>query len=77
MPLGGLLALALSVNVPLGYLRSRTRPLSWRWFLYVHVSIPLLAACRLLSGFGFRVVPLLVVSALIGQLVGGRIRPVP
>ena len=77
MPLGGLVALALSVNVPLGYLRSRARPLSWRWFLYVHISIPLIAACRLLSGFEFRVVPVLVVSALVGQLVGGRIRPVP
>lgn len=77
MPIGGLVALALSVNVPLGYLRSRTRPLSWPWFLYVHISIPLIAACRILAGFGFRVVPLLVLSAVVGQLLGGRIRALP
>jgi hypothetical protein len=74
MPLGGLVALALSVNVPLGYLRSRCRPFSWRWFVYVHLSIPLIAACRMLSGIGLWAIPLLMVSAVIGQLAGGRIR---
>jgi hypothetical protein len=74
MPLGGLVALALTVNVPLGYLRSRCRPLSWRWFVYVHLSIPLIAACRILSGIGLWAIPLLVASAVAGQLAGGRIR---
>jgi hypothetical protein len=74
MPLSALILLALSVNVPLGYLRSRSRRLSWPWFLWVHLSIPLLAACRILSHFGFIVVPWLVGAAVVGQVVGGKIR---
>jgi len=74
MPLGLLMVLALSVNVPLGYLRRRSRRLSWRWFLWVHLSIPLIAACRILSHFGFIVVPWRGGAAVVGQLGGGRIR---
>ena len=74
MPLGALIALALLANVPLGYLRSRSRRLSWRWFVWVHASIPLIAACRILSHFSLTVAPCLVGAAVAGQLVGGRIR---
>ncbi len=74
MPLSILALLAISVNLPLGYLRRRSQPLSWRWFLYVHLSIPLIAACRILSGIRFTAIPLLVLAAVAGQLLGGRIR---
>jgi hypothetical protein len=74
MPLSGLVFLALSVNVPLGYLRSGYRRLSWPWLLYLHLSIPLVATCRTFSGVGLAAVPLLVAAAVAGQLVGGRIR---
>jgi hypothetical protein len=74
MPLSTLALLALSVNLPLGYLRTRCQPLSWRWFVCVHLSIPLIAACRILSGIRFTAIPLLVLAAVAGQLLGGRIR---
>ncbi len=74
MPLSTLILLSLSVNVPLGYLRSRCRKLSWPWFVYVHLSIPLIATCRILSGIRFTAIPLLVCAAVAGQLLGARAR---
>jgi hypothetical protein len=75
MLLTRLIVLALAVNVPLGYLRRRSHRFSWRWFLWVHLSIPLVAVCRILSGFGWKAIPWLVAAAVAGQLVGGRIGP--
>ena len=75
MPLYSLIALALSVNVPLGYLRSRARRFSASWFVWVHLSIPLLATCRVLSGFGWVIAPVLVGAAVAGQVLGGKLRP--
>ncbi len=74
MGLGLLALLALSVNVPLGYLRRRARRYSWQWFVWIHLSIPLIATCRILSGFGWAVVPWLILAAVTGQVVGGMVR---
>ncbi len=74
MGLGALALLALSVNVPLGYLRRRARRYSWQWFVWLHLSIPLIATCRILSGLGWVVVPWLILAAVTGQVVGGMVR---
>jgi hypothetical protein len=74
MPLSLLMLLSLCVNLPLGYLRSGCRKLSWPWFAYIHLSIPLIATCRLLSDIRFAAVPLLVLAGLAGQLLGARVR---
>jgi len=73
MGLGALALLALAVNVPLGYLRRRARRYSWQWFVWIHLSIPLLATCRILSGFGWVVVPRLILATVARQ-VEGRVR---
>lgn len=75
MTLIALISLALLVNLPLGYLRSRSRRFSGQWFLWVHLSLPLIVTCRLLLGFGFAIVPLLLLAAITGQLLGGKIKP--
>ena len=74
MPLSVLALLALAVNLPLGYLRSRCRRLSVPWFVYLHLSIPLIATCRILSDIRFTAVPLLAGAAVAGQLLGARVR---
>ena len=72
LPLIGLAA--LSVNVPLGYLREGARKYSASWFLYIHLSIPLIAFLRIRGHLSPWFIPLFVVCAVAGQLIGGRIR---
>ncbi|HTZ19135.1 MAG TPA: hypothetical protein VMB78_11935 [Dissulfurispiraceae bacterium] len=67
-----IMSLALLLNIPLGYLRSRSRKFSAKWFIYVHISIPLIIAARLLSHTDYRFIPLFVLAALAGQYIGGR-----
>lgn len=66
--------LALSVNVPLGYLRQGRRKYSFAWFAYIHLSIPLIAYLRIANHVTLWFIPLFVVCAIGGQLVGGRVR---
>jgi hypothetical protein len=72
--LTSLLLFALLANLPLGYLREGARKFSVRWFVYIHISIPFIIAMRLLEGFGFKVIPLTLVCAVVGQLAGGKVK---
>lgn len=69
-----LLLFALLANIPLGYLRQGTVRYSWRWFLYIHLSIPFIVALRLYSGISWRVIPFTLGCAVAGQMVGSRWR---
>jgi hypothetical protein len=72
--LGQLILFAFVINLPLGYLRQGSARYSWRWFLYIHLSVPLLIFLRLTLDFDWGVVPFTVVSAIGGQWLGGRIQ---
>jgi hypothetical protein len=67
-----IMLLALGLNIPLGYLRSRTRKFSVRWFVYVHASIPVIMAARIFSHTDYRLIPLFILAAVAGQYIGGR-----
>ncbi len=60
--------------MPLGYLRAGRRKYSLGWFVYVHLSIPLVAFLRITSRLTPWVIPIFIVCAVAGQLAGGRIR---
>lgn len=64
---------AFLVNLPFGYLRSRSRRYSLRWFLYIHIPIVFIVAARLLSQVDFVFVPLFLAATVAGQLLGGRL----
>ena len=65
--------LAFIINIPFGYLRNKVQKFSARWFLYVHLSIPLIIAARLLSHTDYRYIPIFILAAVAGQILGGRI----
>ncbi|WP_321530814.1 hypothetical protein [uncultured Desulfuromonas sp.] len=69
-----LLSVALFSNIPLGYLRQGVAKRSALWMLYIHLSIPFLFTLRHHYGFSWRVIPFTLSCAVIGQLVGGRLR---
>ncbi|MHB1362244.1 MAG: hypothetical protein ACYCW5_06620 [Thermoleophilia bacterium] len=65
---------AMVLNLPFGYYRAGTRKFSWRWFLAVHLPVPLIVAMRLISGVSWEAIPLIVTSDVAGQIIGGMIR---
>ncbi len=70
----GITLLALAVNVPLGYFRQRCEKFTFPWYFYVHISIPLIIFIRVKAGFSWHVIPFTLGGAVVGQLIGGRIR---
>ncbi len=64
------------VNLPLGYLRAGTRKYTLGWFVYVHLSVPLIAFLRIESRISPWAIPAFIGCAVLGQLGGGRIRRV-
>ena len=68
--------LVFLINVPFGYWRASVRKKSPRWFLAIHLPVPLVIALRIYSGLGFKLVtfPVIVGAFFLGQFVGGRLR---
>ena len=69
----GLFSLTFMLNLPFGFLRSKTRKFSLNWFLCIHLPIPIIFLSRLFSHLDFRYVPIFVAAALIGQIWGGKL----
>ncbi len=67
-------AAALIINLPLGYLREGTRRLSPAWFVYIHLSVPVIAYLRIINQVSTWAIPPFIACALIGQIAGGRMR---
>ncbi len=69
-------AAVLAINIPFGYWRAGVTKFSWRWFLSVHLPVPLIILIRLWSGLGWRLstFPLFVAAFFVGQLTGGKLR---
>ncbi|MDA8086506.1 MAG: hypothetical protein M0Z75_07390 [Nitrospiraceae bacterium] len=69
-----LFLLALTMNLPLGYLRSKVAKRSFKWFLYIHLSIPFIIIARLfVLDLHFIYVLVSIPAAVIGQLSGGKL----
>ena len=67
-------ATALALNVPLGYLREGRRKYSFAWFVYIHLSIPLIAYLRIANHVTSLLIPFFILCAIAGQIAGGRAR---
>lgn len=65
---------SFALNVPLGYWRASVPKFSLRWFLAVHLSIPVVLVLRLAAGLGPIYITETLASAVLGQLLGGRLR---
>jgi len=68
-----LFAFTLLLNLPFGYKRVKTRKYSLRWFLYIHIPIPFIFIARTLSQIEIKYIPIFVLAALIGQILGGKL----
>jgi len=61
------------LNLPFGYARGKSKRYSLRWFLYIHVPIPIIFIARTISYIEFKYIPLLALAAIIGQIVGDKL----
>ena len=69
-----LVASALALNLPLGYWRAGTRKFSPAWFFFIHASIPVIIWERMSLGLSAWYIPFSLGSAVVGQLLGARLR---
>jgi hypothetical protein len=74
LAISGLVLAAAVINIPFGYFRQGAEKFSFAWYFYVHISIPLIIYLRIKSGFSWKLIPLTVAGAVLGQIIGGRIR---
>lgn len=70
----GLILTATAINIPLGYVRQGVEKFSFAWYFYIHISIPLIIYLRVKSGYSWKFIPLTLAGAILGQIIGGRIR---
>ncbi|MGK2907369.1 MAG: hypothetical protein ACSLFH_13640 [Desulfuromonadales bacterium] len=68
-----LLAFAMLGNIPLGYLRQGSPKYSVRWFVYIHLSVPFIIGLRITNNISWQIIPISIVLAVAGQMVGSRI----
>jgi len=66
----------LITNIPFGYWRQGVKKFSWKWFLFVHLPIPMVVAYRYIFELGFQLYtyPFMVIGFFGGQWIGARIR---
>lgn len=69
-----LMLIVFLINLPFGYLRSKHDKFSRKWMIAIHVPIPFVFLLRIFSGFGWTVIPFVILSDIAGQIVGGRLR---
>ncbi len=68
-----LFVFTLLINLPFGYLRAKKKKYSFLWFLYIHIPIPLIFVARTFSHIEFKYIPIFVLAALAGQILGGKL----
>jgi len=63
------------INVPFGYWRGSVKKLSFKWFLAVHLPVPLVVVVRIYSNIGFQLItyPIIVGAFFLGQYAGARL----
>ena len=65
---------AFLVNIPMGYIRENCLKFSLRWFFWIHASIPLIVFMRVTLGTSKWFIPVCILLAIEGQIIGGRWR---
>ena len=69
----GISAMALVLNLIFGYFRGKQKKFSFKWFLYIHLPIPLVVFARLYSHLDYRYIPIFLFVSIVGQVIGARL----
>ena len=74
MTINELMFVVFLINVPFGYMRSKSTKFSKQWMMAVHIPVPFVFLLRIFSGLNWTAIPLLVLSDIAGQIAGGKLR---
>jgi uncharacterized protein len=66
-------AVALILNIFLGLWRRKFKKFTFKWWLIIHASIPLIIPLRILLNTPYAYTPLFIALAVAGQFIGARI----
>jgi len=61
------------LNLFFGYFRAREKKYSLKWFLFIHLPIPVVIVARLYVNLDYRVIPVFLLAAVAGQMIGGKV----
>jgi hypothetical protein len=67
------LAAVFLVTLPFGFYRAYTRKLSLRWFVAIHMPVPLVFLARFESHLSWKFIPFTCLAFTAAQLLGGRV----
>ncbi|PKL52610.1 MAG: hypothetical protein CVV37_00385 [Nitrospira bacterium HGW-Nitrospira-1] len=73
LPVIALSLFTFCLNLFFGYFRGKQKKFSFKWFLYIHLPIPLVVLARLFLHLDYRYIPILLLAAIAGQIVGARL----
>lgn len=59
------------INIPFGFIRENSRKFSWKWFFWIHASIPFIVYGRSALHVSSALVPVNIALAVLGQTGGG------
>ena len=76
MTIDELMLIVFIINIPFGHVRSTSTKFSRRWIMAIHIPIPFVFLLRMASGLNWTVIPLVVLSDIAGQIIGGKLRHV-
>lgn len=62
------------VNLPFGWLRRNEKKFTFKWWLYIHLPIPLIIALRIWLKINPWLIPLIIAVAVAGQAIGARLK---
>ena len=69
----GIFIFTLGLNVFFGYFRGKQKKFSFKWFLYIHLPIPLVVFARVFTHLDYRYIPIFLFAAVAGQIFGARL----
>jgi hypothetical protein len=65
--------LAFVLNIPFGYFRKKAGKFSVKWWLYIHIPVPLVIAVRIALQADYIYIPVFILAAVAGQFLGGKL----
>lgn len=61
------------LNLFFGYFRAKEKKYSFKWFLFIHLPIPVVILARLYAHLDYKIIPVFLIAAVAGQMIGGKV----